>query len=109
MKQDVKQELAAALKKMKMAEGPLIRGRGIGPTCVTCTDFLSPLRCVCVLRRCSYLFLLQSPCCPLLLPISLLPLAGKRLQRLTRLRMVLCAAGFRLLLAVCSPLRQPSG
>jgi hypothetical protein len=57
MKQDVKQELAAALKKMKMAEGPLIRGRGIGRTCDTRSDLLSPLHCVCFLRRCSYLFL----------------------------------------------------
>ena len=53
VKQDVKEELAAALKKMKMAEGPSIRGCGIGPTAVTRTDLLSHLRFVCVLRLCS--------------------------------------------------------
>ena len=52
MKQDVKEELAAALKKMKMAEGPSIRDRGtVRQVLLALTScHISVLRasCVCV-------------------------------------------------------------
>ena len=113
MKQDVKQELAAALKKMKMAEGPLIRGCGIGPTScvhvllaltschlsVVCASCVGVPICFCCSHRAVLSFYLS---------LSYRSLASVH-RGLTRLRMVLCATGFRLLLAVCSPLRQPSG